>query len=473
MLSQSFSQVSIDCLRNHVYFLAADSLEGRRAGSRTMDEAQNYIVERFRFAGVQPLGESYFQEFPTNQGFGKNIIGIIEGSDSVLKTEYILLGAHYDHIGWKTVDGEIVVYNGADDNASGTAVLLELARILNQNKALLKRSIIIAAFDAEESGLIGSTFFVDNTSIDIEKIKAALSIDMVGWYNLDNKIIFDGCASFEGGVQFMKSIPRIEDLNVEISSSSFLWKDRTDTKPFYYSHIPSIHVTTGESPYYHEPEDDAGTLSYDGMKKIADQLINVSIAMSGKDMFEFTPTKEMFRELTSTFMFGINLSVNQNKHIYSEGPFDTKNLWGFGGGLIAQFNIHSFMDLKTEINYEYLGSPSFAGDIRLHNLNIPVSLMFITAPSMFRIYASVGGYYSYSFKGKLYVDEIDWSESGFNRYDYGVLFGFGLNLLNLQFDYSFSYGIPGFYTQEPLSFMDIGYARNAKGKITISYFLTN
>jgi len=173
------------------------------------------------------------------------------------------------------------------------------------------------------------------------------------------------------------------------------------------------------------------------------------------------------------YMFGLNLSINQNRQIYSEGPFNTKELLGFGGGVINQFNINSFMDLAAEVNYEFLRTPSFAGEIRLHNINVPVSAEFFVQRRNVRFFVKAGGYYTYSMSGQLYTDEINWEESGYSRDDYGALFGFGFLVQKFKFDFSFSYGFPGFYSEEPMFFMNIGAARNNKAKLTLSYFLTN
>ncbi|MFN5238087.1 MAG: M28 family peptidase, partial [Bacteroidota bacterium] len=150
-------------LRTHLDFLAADSLDGRGLGTAGKQKAALYIAESFRNAGLAPFDDDYFQEFFIRISManmtGTNVIGVLEGSDPELKKEYIVLGAHYDHVGYEMKNGQRVVYNGADDNASGTAGLMELVRILSGRRAELKRSIIFIAFDGEESGLLGSKAF--------------------------------------------------------------------------------------------------------------------------------------------------------------------------------------------------------------------------------------------------------------------------------------------------------------------------
>ena len=146
-------------LTKHVYFLASDSLQGRGAGTIDADKAARYIVQQFEEIGVEPyFKEGFYQPF---EKYGtntyKNIVGVIPGNDPVLKDDYIIIGAHYDHLGIR--DNKI--YNGADDNASGTATIIEMARILKSQQNSLKRSVIVVAFDAEET-----TGFIENQTDD-------------------------------------------------------------------------------------------------------------------------------------------------------------------------------------------------------------------------------------------------------------------------------------------------------------------
>ncbi len=117
-------------------------------------------------AGIEPLNGKYLHPFNHREGIlnipGNNVVGVVRGNNPDLKDEYIVLGAHYDHLGWKISGGDTVVYNGADDNASGSASLIEIGRNLAQRKGELGRSVILVAFDGEESGLIGSNHFLND-----------------------------------------------------------------------------------------------------------------------------------------------------------------------------------------------------------------------------------------------------------------------------------------------------------------------
>ena len=187
-------------LERHLYYLASDSLQGRKAGTDDSRKAAAYIENEYRQMGLQPFGSTYRHYFimqaaslrggamPINPDSADyyaehdrtvycNSVGIIPGSDPALKNEFIVVGGHYDHLGVR--NGE--VYNGADDNASGTAAITEMARQLLARRGELKRSVIICAFDAEEMGLYGSKALSKEMARLglIGKVKMMMSIDMV------------------------------------------------------------------------------------------------------------------------------------------------------------------------------------------------------------------------------------------------------------------------------------------------------
>ncbi|MDD3667974.1 MAG: M28 family peptidase, partial [Bacteroidales bacterium] len=149
--TNAFSQNSIERIKKDVYVLASDSLMGRSAGTIYGNKASQYIYSRFIENGLKPIYQ-IIREGTTQ----KNIYCVIEGSDSILKNEFIILGAHYDHLGYRIKGNDTIIYNGADDNASGTSLILELGRKINENKEKFKRSIVLIAFDSEETGLNGS-----------------------------------------------------------------------------------------------------------------------------------------------------------------------------------------------------------------------------------------------------------------------------------------------------------------------------
>jgi len=139
------AQKQADVLEQHVHILAADSLEGRGLGTKGKEKAVDYIVEQFQEAGIQPLLVDFRHDFAFMENLirvkATNIVGFIEGTDTKLKNEFILLGAHYDHLGYRQHKKGRTIYNGADDNASGVATIIEVARFLKENQSQLKRSV--------------------------------------------------------------------------------------------------------------------------------------------------------------------------------------------------------------------------------------------------------------------------------------------------------------------------------------------
>ncbi len=185
--SQETQPVSSETLKTWCYYLASDDMKGRKNGSPEMKMAADYIATVFREAGLKPIsGETgYFQEYTTpNRNGGetaeRNVIGMLEGSDSILKNEWILLSAHFDHIGIRQPVNGDSIYNGADDNASGTATVMALAKTLGSMETRPKRTVIFAAFSGEESGMRGSRWFAGHSVLPIENLKLNLNFEMEG-----------------------------------------------------------------------------------------------------------------------------------------------------------------------------------------------------------------------------------------------------------------------------------------------------
>ena len=431
----TFAQTQQDRLTRHVYTLAGDSLRGRRAGSEDAAKAAAYIVSQFEGIGIQPYyEEGWYQPFEMNGKTYKNVIGIIPGNDPVLKDEYIIIGAHYDHLGVR--DGQI--YNGADDNASGTATIIEMARILKSQQNSLKRSVIVAAFDAEEIGLWGSNYLAKQ--LDLSKVKLMMSIDMVGWLEKGKTLQLQGTATIKDGKRLF--CEEAEKMHLDIKAKNFETSilGATDTQGFAQRGVATLYVTTGLKSPYHKPEDDPELIDYKGLDRVTDYMADVTMrcatdagfAPSGK----ISPIHSGKRK-TLEIMPSVSL-VNGNI-AFPKAGFDGKSRYGVNAGLMALLNLNSHFTLKTGAQYELLRakypdeSDLFNSYLpyRQQSVLVPVNLLVYIggAPGM-DIYVEAGGFYgrvfSTGFEGEteLSIDP--------NQYGINWAVGFRLGKVNIS-----------------------------------------
>ena len=259
-----------------VRYLADDALGGRLAGTPQERCAGNYIAERLRRAGVEAgaANGTYFQDVPLRSavqphappGTGRNVVGILRGSDPQLREEYVVIGAHYDHLGlgeFGSLSPGGGIHNGADDNASGVAVLLETAeRLAKQRPA---RSVLFVAFTGEESGLLGSMHFVEASPVPLASIRAMLNLDMVGRLRQGGLIVYGiGTAR-----EWEEIIPRaLNEAGVKggLEPDGYGASDHTS---FYLRDIPVLHFFTNVHDQYHRPEDDWQLIDREGLERVS------------------------------------------------------------------------------------------------------------------------------------------------------------------------------------------------------------
>ncbi len=289
-------------LKKHIKFLASQKMQGRYPGTKQSAKTAKYIVRNFKKAGLKKAGDSYLQSFDarlrvlagvTDTPLVKtyNVIGLIEGNDSELKNEYIVLGAHYDHLGMGGPSSRkkdtVGIHPGADDNASGTSSLLEIAEKLAANKKTLKRSILVVAFGAEEQGLLGSRHFVENPPVPLESVKLMINMDMVGRMNEDKQVYMGGAGTFPGGMEMMAYIGRSLNVNPVIHAGGVGGSDHVS---FYDKQIPVIGIHTGGHPQYHTPEDTIDLINFEGQKLVSEYVYQAIFRMANKqDIITFIP----------------------------------------------------------------------------------------------------------------------------------------------------------------------------------------
>jgi Zn-dependent M28 family amino/carboxypeptidase len=236
-------------------YLSSEALGGRETGSAGNALAQDYITKRLDSLQLKQTDSGRFQSFSVGNKppaiTGKNIMGIIPGT--TYPDRYYVISAHYDHLGTK---GDKIYY-GADDNASGSACLLALARYFKQNPP--KHSFILAFFDAEEKGLIGSRYFVKHLPVDSTKLLLNVNMDMVS-RNDKNEIYASGAYHYPFLVKYVDSIKSLTPVNISFGHDNPKeghndWTNQSDHYPFHLAQIPYLYFGVEDHPDYHQPTD--------------------------------------------------------------------------------------------------------------------------------------------------------------------------------------------------------------------------
>jgi len=270
-------------LKKNLYYLASDELEGRMSGKKGNVVAAEWIKKEFEKYGLKTMYHKFkikrLNSGPKNEqgdDFTQNIYGWIEGNDPVLKNEIVVIGAHMDHIGWgpsmSRSRNRREIHNGADDNASGTVSILEVAQAFGMLKGKVKRTIVIQAYSAEEMGLIGSRFYCSNPVFpignpDIKKHVAMINLDMVGY--LGKGVYFAGFHSGESSIDITKYINQLNNNYTFARRITSRGSGGSDHACFYNKRVPVAFLHTGGHSYYHTPDDTPDKINYDGLEKIS------------------------------------------------------------------------------------------------------------------------------------------------------------------------------------------------------------
>lgn len=304
-------------LEQDVYHLAADDLEGRAFGTSGEEKAAQYLAERFESMGLTPIGtDGYFQEFVVNKPVnpheqaemvaegeglkGRNVIGYLHNDAD----HTIVIGAHFDHLGYGAEGslhrGEPAIHNGADDNASGTAALVQLAGILNTKE--LNSNVLFIAFSGEENGLWGSNYYVKNPTVDLSRVSYMINMDMVGRLNEENTLAINGVGTSPSWEETLELV-NTDTLKLVTSASGVGPSDHTS---FYLQDLPVLHFFTGQHEDYHKPSDDADKINYDGLVKIVRYIERLIVELDQPEKLAFTKTKE---DENSSPRFSVSLGV--------------------------------------------------------------------------------------------------------------------------------------------------------------------
>jgi len=272
-------------LKEWITYLASDEMKGRANGSPEMRTATYWIAGKFREYGVKPVspdsGLIYAYSFTSRQQTiaERNVVGIIEGTDPVLKDEYIVLSAHFDHIGIRPGLKPDSIRNGADDNAAGTCTLIGIAKYLSLSDIKPGRTIVLAAFSGEEHGMRGSRYFVANSPVPLNKIQANLNFEMTGHseYLGKNRYYMTGCLNSNlddiiiehnksSDFQLVDTIPVAEMLFFSSDNAAFSRISVTDGITFG---VPSgTFATSAIADYLHSVTDEAELFDFENMAEL-------------------------------------------------------------------------------------------------------------------------------------------------------------------------------------------------------------
>ena len=260
----------------------ADKILSRRKTSVSMLEKQfrqSGKPQSFRTGITARASSEIIREMKVT----RNVVMMLPGEDEVLKNEYVILGAHYDHLGMggkgsSSMAGDTVaIHPGADDNASGVGMILELAEKFASTKGSHKRSLIFIAFSGEEQGLLGSKYFTENPGIELSKVNAMINLDMVGRLS-DSKVLqISGIGTAEG---FKDLITAVNDTNLIAPAFSEEGTGRSDHTSFYGKNIPVLFYFTGAHSDYHKPGDTWDLINYEGMISVSSLIYKVTAELA-------------------------------------------------------------------------------------------------------------------------------------------------------------------------------------------------
>lgn len=313
LVAQNNNNILINNMKEDVTFLASDKLKGRKTGTIGEKKAAKYIKEKFKNHGLEEKGDDgYYQVFkttthpnPHSNNKSKKIKGInIVGYCDNQQAETIIIGAHYDHLGYSHTsslhDGKKAVHNGADDNASGVSVLIQLIDQLCPNKLY---NYLFIAFSGEEEGLLGSSYFAKNSTIDLNTVRFMINFDMIGRLNLNNEIAINGTGTSTQWNNLLETTNSLFNLKLIKSESGIGPSDHTS---FYLQNIPVLHFFTGQHEDYHKPTDDVEKINFNGMHTIMSFVQSLIETSSKIKHFNFQETKS---DTTKTPKFNVTLGI--------------------------------------------------------------------------------------------------------------------------------------------------------------------
>jgi len=274
---RSEEDITVEESRKTLSYLASDKMEGRKPGNPGNFIAVSFIKKEFESYGLETHLQKFTYTFRWRVGLIRwrtveietmNVIGVLKGTSD----KHVVIGAHMDHLG---VDGDGDAYNGADDNASGTTAILELAEAFGKSDARPKDTIVFIAFNAEELGLLGSKHYVSDPLLPLDDCKLMINLDMVGRLR--------GTTVTAQGGNLSRSVTQLVDKlddNYPFDVNITVPGNRSDHAPFNWNGVPVLFFHTGTHPQYHRTTDDPDLINYEGLVNIAKFVKDLTVEVT-------------------------------------------------------------------------------------------------------------------------------------------------------------------------------------------------
>ncbi|MFV0606861.1 MAG: M20/M25/M40 family metallo-hydrolase [Niabella sp.] len=360
--------VDITALKRNLYYLASDDLQGRLTGSKGEIKAADYLKKNLKTFGLKTEVQSFTYSVKLNPHGektstdikGHNVIGYLDNKAD--KT--IIIGAHYDHLGLNEhhnstlVNSDGMVHNGADDNASGTAAVLELARMFSKNKKKENANYVFALFSGEEDGLMGSKNFAATAKSNYPNPVAMINMDMIGRLNQDKVLNVGGIGTSPGFKSLVEQY-KPAGINLALDSSGVGPSDHTS---FYLKDIPVLFFFTGTHSDYHKPSDDADKINYEGEKTIINYIFGIANALAEIKEIPFAKTK--LQETKTVPKYKVTLGImpsyaDTKDGLHIDGVSENRPAFKAGieaGDILIQIGdckiteVYSYMECLSKIN---------------------------------------------------------------------------------------------------------------------------
>ncbi|MBX2947431.1 MAG: M20/M25/M40 family metallo-hydrolase [Cyclobacteriaceae bacterium] len=361
--AQQFNESTI---RKHIKILASDSLQGRGTGTEGERMAAAYIESEFKKLKLKPTGKSknYLQTFEFKSGaHGEGAPGTAHNIVAYLNNKAantIIIGAHYDHLGIGEFGNSLEanpagkIHNGADDNASGVAGVLELARYFSTNKVKEKNNFLFLCFSGEELGLYGSKYFTENPTINLAQVNYMINMDMIGRLDPQTKtVVVNGTGTSPVWEPLLKKL-ETETLKIKTDSSGIGPSDHTS---FYLKNIPVLHFFTGAHGDYHKPTDDWDKINYAGQVSVLNLIAEVINSLDKEPKLTFLTTKA--KPMASRSAFKVTLGVMPSYTSDGDGvKVDgvTEGRPGQKAGILTGDIIIQMGDLTIKDIQDYMGA---------------------------------------------------------------------------------------------------------------------